>query len=173
MNEVCQTIVNRRSIRRYLPQPVADDILQQILDAGRFAPSGRNEQAWYFIAIQNQAIIQEMRAACTQLLGSTADPLYGAPAVILIFAKNGAIDPIQDTSAAMENILLAAASLGIGSCWIDAPKNLLESPEGPAWMQKLKVPEGFTIQTSCLMGYSDGPAPVALPRKENTFAIIQ
>ena len=112
-----QNILNRTSVRKYLPKKIAEEELQQILLAGFAAPSAKNTQPWEFLVVQNPETLQKM-ASFTPY----AHPIKNAPLGMIVCAntkRNPFIDYCeQDCAAATENMLIAAKSLGIGSCWI-------------------------------------------------------
>jgi len=118
MNEVLNTIRNRRTIRRFKPDPVDDEKLRVVLDAGRWAPSFSNLQPWKFIIIKNRELKEALdRAAKESVLPMGVSE---APVVILVCVDRR-IDPlhaIEAGAAATQNIALAACSLGFGTGWI-------------------------------------------------------
>ncbi|MBQ4353873.1 MAG: nitroreductase family protein, partial [Clostridia bacterium] len=84
MNETIRTMLERRSIRRYKPDPIPDDILASIIEAGISAPSGRNIQTPVIVAAQNKDEIDALSKANAAVMGSTNDPFYGAPVVLIV-----------------------------------------------------------------------------------------
>lgn len=166
MNEVLNAIRNRRSIRRYKPGQITDGELQAILDAGIDAPSAMNEQPWRFVAIQNPAVMEKVIGLIRSELSHESSPFYGAPTLVLVFSDSRAISPVSDASLAIENILLAAASVGVGSCWINCVIDLFRSAKGRGFQKELGVPEGYQCVGSVVLGYPD-EAPAAKPRNRN------
>ena len=166
MNEVLNTILNRRSVRAYLPEQVPGDKLEAVVKAGLYAPSAMNQQSWHFVVLSGKGA-ERYRAFCQEKLGR--DPYYGAPAMILVFGKKDAIAPLCDGSLAIGNMLLAAASLGLGSCWIHCVNDLFREEAAAApW----GVPAGYRPVGSMALGIPAGPAPEPKPRAEGTVTAI-
>ncbi len=118
MNDVLRTIKNRRTIRRFKPDPIDDEKLQAILDAGRWAPSFSNLQPWRFIVIRDQNLKDELDKAARESVLHLG--INEAPVVILVCVDRR-IDPlhgIEAGAAATQNMTLAATSLGLGAGWI-------------------------------------------------------
>jgi len=118
----------RREIREYLDKPVPQESLQQILEAGRLAPSSKNSQPWHFIVIRDKGILRKISD-----LTPTGKHIAQAPLAIAIL-MDGAKLPEIDGARATQNMVLAAWSLGIGSCWVtnfydDGVKDLLGVPQ--------------------------------------------
>lgn len=174
MNETLKTIYHRRSIRSYKPAQITDEELQTIVSAGCMAPSAMNQQSWHFTVLQNKDVIDRLVALGKQVLGrdDSFAPFYGAPTVVLAFGQRDAISPVSDAALAMENMFLAADSIGIGSCWINFVIKLFETPEGAAFQKELGVPEGYRSVGSFILGYPQ-EQPEAKPRKAGTVNIIR
>ncbi len=167
MNETIKTLLERRSIRRFKPEQIREAELNDILEAGMFAPSGANQQSALFVVVQDKETLRKLSAMNAAVLGKNIDPYYGAPTVVLVFADRNKITPVEDASLALGNMLNAAASLGIGSCWVHRAKQMFETGDGKDLMRKWGVTENFTGVGSCILGYPDGEYPKAAPRKDN------
>ena len=118
MNPTLQTLLSRRSIRYYQPQQISDEQLEAILQAGLFAPSAMNEQAWKLAVVQNPKTLGQLADAAMAVTGRDSNPFYNAPTLIVVFVKKDAIAPFSDGALCLGNMMNAAASLGLGSCWI-------------------------------------------------------
>lgn len=166
MNEVINAIKSRRSVRSYKSGVLSREIFQAIIEAGCYAPTGHNAQPWHFSVIQDRALLEEINAKTKQVMcgvpvdwiqdvgrNPAADITHRAPALILISCKKGAISGPTDCTAAMENMMIAAESLGVGSCWMGFV-NFLFGDAGI--MKKLGVPEGYEPQQAAAFGYPDG-----------------
>jgi len=101
------------------------------------------------------------------VLGKDFDPYYGAPTVILVFADKSKISPVEDASLALGNMFNAAASLGIGSCWVHRTKEMFETDEGKYLLSKWGITGDYIGVGSCILGYPDCKHPKAAPRKDN------
>ena len=132
-NATVDTILERRSVRSYAPQQITPDELETILEAGRSAPSGMNQQSAIAVAVQSKAELAQLVELAKAAAHQDHNPFYDAPTVILVFAKMTNLAPMEDGCTAIENMLLAAKSLGIGTCWIYAVNALFASDAGVAW----------------------------------------
>lgn len=185
MNETIKTILNRRSTRAYLNEQLKPEELDLIIKAGLFAPSGHNKQSWHFSIIQNAEIIKkinndskkEMLKQDNDYLKSLAQDenynlFYNAPTVIVISGEKNAIVPNIDCAAATENMLIAAESLNIGTCWIGLVSFLFKSEKVKTYIKELKIPDGYEPYYAIAIGYKSSPAEQASPRRENTVNYI-
>ena len=141
MNEVLKAMKERRSIRAFQPTmpPKAD--LEQIIEAGLYAPSGKGEQAAIIIAVTNQDLRDKLAAANAKIGGwkEGFDPFYGAPAVLVVLGRKDWFTHVYDGSLVMGNLMLAAHSLGLGSIWIHRAKEEFEQPEYQQLLKDLGV----------------------------------
>jgi len=171
--EAMEMLLNRRSIRVFKPEQITDEELAAVLKAGMYAPSGRNDQGAYYIAVQNpedRAIISRMN---TEIAGRDSDTYYGAPTVILAFAEAGNPTAFEDACLGLGNMFNAAYALGLGSCWIHRTRQMFESEEGKALLRKWGVNKDLIGVGSCILGYPDCPHPEARPRKEDFYTIVK
>ena len=154
MNEAIRNMYERRSVRKFSGEQVERDALMQILDAGLHAPSAMNQQTWFFAAVQNAQKIAAVRRVCADAcgFGEERDPFYGAPTVIIVFAKADGCEPIKDGTLAMQNMMLAAHSVGVGSCWINCVKDGFSTENGKALAKEFGVPDGYIPVGSLAMG---------------------
>ena len=180
MNEVLAAIAKRRSIRQFGPGQISDADLRAILDAGLMAPSGHNDQPWYFSVVQDANVIRELSDGSKREMQKAPIPwiaelgkndklniYYNAPTVIIVAARKDSVSPMADVCAAIQNILLAATSLDIGSCWIGFTKFYFNSPERN---QTIGIPAGYEVH----YGVALGPLPEKLTssppaRKHETY----
>ena len=167
MNECIKTLLSRRSIRKFRPEQIKEDELKTILEAGMYAPSGANQQSALFVVVQDRETLKKLSAMNAAVLGKNIDPYYGAPTVILVFADRSKVTPIEDGTLALGNMFNAAASLGIGSCWVHRARQMFETDEGKDLLKKWGVTGDYTGVGSCILGYPEGDHPKAAPRKDN------
>lgn len=185
MNDVLDVIKRRRSVRAFKPEQVDDEALAAIVEAGRYAPHGGGE-AWHFTVVQNAAVLARVNrlakayAATSGLpwleaLGRDADfhSAYHAPTLVLVSGDAQGACPEADTAAATQNLLLAAESLGVASCWGYFATQAFLEEEGDALRQELGIPEGYRVYTSVMLGYPAGETPKAPPRKDGTVTMIR
>lgn len=184
MNEVLNTIKNRRSVRSYLPDQLKQEELDLILEAASYAPSGHNDQAWHFTVIQNKDLINYISDKSKEVLANssigwmknmglnpTINLAYDAPTLVIVSGNKSASSPKVDCSAAIENMLLAAESLNIGSVWIGLMTFFFKLEDE---MKKLGVPEGYEAYYGIALGYKTSATPAVAPkRKANAVNYIR
>lgn len=168
-NEILTAIASRRSCRAYLPQQITDAELDAVTAAGTWAPTAMNRQSPTIVAVQDKATRDTLSALNARIMGTGADPFYGAPTVVLVLGDAQNSNAVQDGSLVLGNMLLAASSLGLGSCWINRARETFALPEGKALLQKWGLDPEKTIGIGyCILGYpAPGGIKVAAPRKEN------
>lgn len=161
MNEVMETIVNRRSTKKFKPEQIREEELQQILLAGTYAANGQGKQAGKIVVVQDPETREQLRAMNAGVMGMTdMDPFYGAPTVLVVLADSQVRTWVEDGSLVIGNMLLAAASLGVGACWIHRAREEFDAPEGKALLKKWGVPETYRGVGHCILGYAAAePAP--------------
>lgn len=164
-NEVLTAIRARRSIRRFKPQQVKPEELDAVLEAGLYAPSGGGRQTVYLVSVQQPALREKISKLNAAVLDTSGDPYYGAPTVVLALASKDSEAWVEDAGAALENVLLAACSLGLGACWIHRERQMFESAEGKALLKEWGLPENVAGVGGVALGYAEGEAPAAAPRK--------
>jgi len=165
MNETMKTILTRRSIRAYLPKQISEAELDTVLEAGTYAASAMNQQSCLFVVLQQGVHLDRLYELGSVLRGG-GNPFYGAPTVVLVCAKKGNAVPYADACVAMDNLMLAAASIDLGSCWINCVVDIFAGADGTAFAKQLGIPDGYGVMASCALGYRAGPNPEAPPRKE-------
>ncbi len=167
MNETIRTLLKRRSIRKFKPEQIKEEELNAILEAGMYAPSGANQQSALFVVVQDKDTLKKLSAMNAAVLKKDIDPYFKAPTVILVFADKSKVTPVEDGSLALGNMFNAAASLGIGSCWVHRERQMFESEEGKDFLKKWGVTGDYIGVGSCVLGYPDCEHPKAAPRKDN------
>ena len=167
MNEVIKAIKERRSVKSYKSDPVPTELLDAILEAGTYAPTGRNMQSPIMIAVTDKALRDRLSRLNAEIMGMDGDPFYGAPAVIVVLADRSRMTYLYDGSLVMENLMLAAHSLGLGSCWIHRAKEVFDSEEGKEILKSLGIEGDYEGIGNCIIGYTNTPPAERKPRKEN------
>ena len=166
--DAMQNLLQRRSVRKYKPDMIPRDIIEKIVEAGTWAPTGMNKQAPIIIAVTNKAMRDRLARMNAAVMGTDNDPFYGAPVVLIVLAdKNLAGTYLYDGSLVMGNLMLAAHAQGIGSCWIHRAKQEFETEEGKAILRDLGIDGDFEGIGHCILGYTDGEEPTPRPRKDN------
>ena len=198
MNEVIETIQSRRSIRKYLNEQIKDEELDIILKSAIYAPTGGNDQPWHFTVIQNREFIDYMNTEAKKLIlqnkeladhiaaeakklpesdritkigrSTNFNIFYNAPTVIVVSGKKDTVSPFADCCAAIQNMLIAAESLNIGSCWIGLARFFFESEKN---VEKLNLPEGYDPYYAVCLGYRGSSNNKAPERNENVVNYIK
>ncbi len=169
MNEVLKAIKERRSIRKFKQTPVPKKLLEQIVEAGLYAPSGMNKQSTKIVVITNKEMIQKFSKLNHTFLKNTEDfdPFFGSPAVLLVMGEKGHRNTAFDGAVVMENMMLAAHSLGLGSIWVNRAREELNCQEGLQLLKEMGIIGEYEGIGHCLVGYIDGDIPQAAPRKDD------
>lgn len=118
-NVMLELIKTRRSIRRYQEGQITEDELRDVVEAGTYAPSAGGGQSSVIVAVQSKEQIAKLSSMNAKVKGTKADPYYGAPTLLLILGDGTRNNFEKDGSCVLMNMMLAAHSLGLGSCWID------------------------------------------------------
>ncbi len=167
-------LLNRRSVRKYKPDQVPEDVLDRILECGTYAANGRGAQASKMVVIRDAETIALLEKMNADIMGAPdTHPFYGAPTVVLVLADTTKGTYLEDGSLVMGNLMNAAWALGVDSCWIHRAKEEMESPEGKALLAKWGIGEEYVGIGHCILGYADGPIPEAKPRKEDYIVKVQ
>ncbi len=181
-NSVITNIKTRRSVRDYLNKPVPEEIINKIIDAGRYAPSGFNLQPWRFVVVENPAILERLSdyarpVLIKNLIGRTDafaisylerledrnyNIFYNAPVLILVIGRKSNPRSDYDCTLCAGNIIHAAHSLGIGSCWVGGGTVIQQSEELTALLQ---IPVNYKIVAPIIMGYPRGAPPTPKKRE--------
>lgn len=172
MNEVMQAILNRRSTRAFTERHVEMEELQPIIDAAVYAPSAKNQQSWHFTVVRSREKIQQLAAAIGAALDRKDYNMYEPDTIILVAADRDNPFGQLDTGCVMENIFLAAHSLGIGSVWINQLNGICDRPEVRAVLGELGLPENQVVWGTAALGYIARETPVK-PRREGVVNIVE
>ena len=167
-NEVLAALEDRRSIRKYSAKQLEEDKLDAILRAGTYAPTGRNAQAPIMVVVKDTETREKLRRMNAEIMGSPdIDPFYNAPVIVIVLADKKIHTYLEDGSLVMGNLMLAAYSLGVDSCWIHRAREEFESEEGKALLKEWGIEGDYVGIGHCILGYREGEYPAARPRKEN------
>ena len=169
MNDTLKTLVERRSCRSYKPDPIPAEILDQILEAGTFAATGMGRQSPVMIAVTDKKMRDRLSKMNAAVMGASNDPFYGAPVVIVVLASRAVPTCVYDGSLVMGNLMNAAHSLGIASCWIHRAKEEFDSAEGKAILKELGIEGDYEGIGHCILGYAAQESKPAAPRKQTSL----
>lgn len=176
MNELLELIKTRRSIRRFKPEAPPQESLDLILEAGLYAPSGRGTQNPIILQVTNPQLRSKLVTMNREIGGwedENFDPFYGAPVILIVLGKKDMPTRVYDGSLVMENLMLAAWSLGIGSCWIHRAKEEFETPWGKDLLKSLGITEEYEGIGHLALGYIEGNSPQAAARDENRLFYLK
>ena len=167
-NETLETLKTRRSCRAYKPEMITDEELETVLEAGTWAPTGMGKQSPILIAVQNPEDVAELSRINAEIFGKPGfDPFYGAKTVIVVLADAERPTRVEDGSLVLGNMMNAAASIGLGSCWIHRAKEEFESDFGKKILKDLGIEGDYEGIGHCAIGYAAEPLPQAAERKND------
>ena len=165
--DAMQAMLTRKSIKKYKSDPVARELIEQIIEAGLNAPSGLNKQSPIILAVTDKQVRDELsKLNAGKDPFFRADPFYGAPVVLVVLADKSVPTYPYDGPLVMENMMLAAHSLGLGACWIHRALEVFEQPEWKAWLASLGLEGDYEGVGNCIVGYVKGEFPAELARRE-------
>ncbi|MBC7085486.1 MAG: nitroreductase family protein [Methanomethylovorans sp.] len=187
-NPVILNIKNRRSVRNYADRSVSNEVIESIIDAGIYAPTGFGIQPWRFVVIKDRDIMKKISTHCKprllkQLEGVNIDAavqfkemlkkeefdiFYNAPVLILVLGNKYAPTADFDCAMCAQNMMLAAHSMGLGSCWIGTACLVQDDPD---MLKTLKIPEDYKVVAPIIFGYGN-TVPVAPPRNDPVITWI-
>ena len=184
-NQTINDILNRRSTRAFTDEKISEETMNTILNAGLHAPSAHNQQSWHFTVIYNKDLIDGINIETKKVLGNISDRrlnrisgnkdfhiFYNSPVAVIVSGEEAALMPLEDCSAATQNMLIAAESLGIGSCWIGFARYLFTGDKEEYYKEKLSIPEGYKPYFGIALGYKKPREMVSIKRREKTVNII-
>ena len=167
-NEVLRCLRTRRSCRAYEARQLEPEVLGAILEAGTWAASGRGRQAARIVVLQDPAEIAQLERMNAAVLGNPdAHPFYGAPTVCVVLTDPEVHTCVEDGALVIGNLMLAAHSLGVGSCWIHRAREEFDSPEGKNLLQKWGVDGRYIGVGHCILGYAAKEPAEPKPRKDD------
>ncbi|MCZ7392902.1 MAG: nitroreductase family protein [Candidatus Methanoperedens sp.] len=175
MKDVVEIIKTRRSVREYSEKQVSDEEIKFLIDCARYAPSGFNTQPWSFLVIKNKDVMGKIsergKSSMIPLLESMKNAskkasdflvflktkgtsmFYNAPVLVIVLGNKSAMTTDWDCAMAAQNMMLAAHSHGIGSCWIGG---VLPALMDEAFLKELGAPEGYKAVAPLIFGYPKG-----------------
>mgnify|MGYP000066781038 CR=1 FL=1 len=170
MSEVLDKIKSRRSIRKYRSDMIPQDKLEKIIEAGTYAATGMGKQSPVIVVVQKPELIAKLSKMNAAVMGSSNDPFYGAPTVLIVLADPEIGTYHEDGSLVMGNLMLAAHAVGVDSCWIHRAKEEFESAEGKELLKEWGLPENLVGIGHCILGYRDCEYPEAKEEKRTILS---
>ena len=173
MNESIKNMIERRSVRGYKPDMIPKEDLDLILEAGTYAATGMGMQSPVIVAVTDKATRDQLSKMNADVMGTDTDPFYGAPVVLVVLADKNRPTYIYDGSLVMGNLMNAAASLGIGSCWIHRAKEEFESDFGKKILADLGIEGDYEGIGHCAIGYAKAPVNAPAKRKDDYVYFVR
>lgn len=166
MNQVIEAIETRRSVRKFKSEMPSKEVIENIVEAGLYAPSGMDRQGVITIAVTQKELRDQLSKANAAIMGKEDfDPFYGAPVVLLVLANKDYPTYLYDGSLVMGTMMLAAHSYGLSSCWIHRAKEEFEQDAYKDLLKQLGIEGNWEGIGHCVIGYAD-ESPALKARKE-------
>lgn len=160
MNEVLKNLKTRRSVRKFSDRPVPSDILDEIITAGLYAPSAMNTQLWQITVVKNEEKITALQHAISNALDRPDyHRFYGAPVFIIVSIPRDYRHGAVDTACVLENMFLAAHSMGVGSVWINQVRDSFDDEGVRSVLTSMGIPEEHVCFGCAAIGYADCELP--------------
>lgn len=167
MRETLADLKSRRSCRAYKPEQITDEELELILEAGTYAPTGMGVQSPVIVAVQDKETRDKIASMNAQVMGSDADPFYGAPTVLVVLGDVSRRTYRDDANMVIGNMLNAANAIGVDSCYIYRAREVFASEQGKELLKKWGLEGEYEGIGNVILGYGlpEGKKEAA-PRKE-------
>jgi len=164
--EALEAMKTRRSVKGYDPERMpAQELIDQIIEAGTYAPTGMGKQSPIIVEITNRTVRDHVSKLNAEVMGTSADPFYGAPVIIAVLASRERPTCVYDGSLVMGNLLNAIHAVGLGGCWIHRAKEIFNSDEGKHLLSKWGIKGDYEGIGFCAVGYPKGEPRKPAPRK--------
>lgn len=167
MKDILDTITSRRSVKKYKSEMIDNQLIEKVVKAGTYAPTGKNAQSPIIIVITKKEVRDKISQLLAESRNSDIDPFYGAPVVLAVLAKKDVFTHVYDGSCVMQNMLLEAHSLGLGACWIHHCKEVFETEYGKDLLKSLGIEDEYEGVGHCILGHPEITPTSSLPRKDN------
>lgn len=187
-------IFQRRSTRAYKADPVPEELLGEIVEAGVYSPSASNGQKTHFFVITNPEKRAELREVMTKVLAAIpaekgmpevflsliqranegeVDVTYGAPALIVTTNEKGSMNAAADTAIALENMMLTASACGLGNVWVNQFLMLRDAPELKEFFAGIGVTQNMLVYGALAVGYAEALETEPLPRRGDPVTFVR
>jgi nitroreductase len=173
MNETMNTILTRRSIRKFTDKPIPKEILEDLVKAALHAPSGMGKQTWKFTVITNKDAIKRLADAIQTTLNRPGYNMYCPAAVIMPSNLRDSNWGREDNACALENIFLAARSYGVGSVWINQMQNICDTPAIREILDDFGVPADHVVYGMAALGYPNPDTEIQPKERIGQVAYIE
>ena len=175
MNEVIKALKERRSIRSFTEEVPSKELIDQVIEAGLYAPSGMGKQGAIILVLDDEELRNKVKEDNRKIAGfeEGKDPFYGAPVILAVLADKSVPTSVYDASLVMQNLMLASHALGLGSIWIHRAKQEFEMPEYQELLKRNGIEGEFEGVGHCAIGYIAGEVPEAKERRENRVFYVK
>lgn len=170
-NKAIQAILTRVSCREYNEKKVSLGKLNQILEAGKYAPSGKFRQIANITCVRTKAKVERLRELLKEQFGREC--LYGANTVVLVHGPRDDAFTVQDCSCVLENIFVAANALKVQSCWINQFDELFSTPKGMKMKERLGIPAENRVVGAAILGYAKDPSKLVVKQRKADIISIK
>ncbi|NLL61708.1 MAG: nitroreductase family protein [Candidatus Atribacteria bacterium] len=168
MNEIINNIVTRRSCKSFRSDMLPYETIDKIVEAGLYAASGMGKQSPIILVVTNKGIRDKLSQLNAKYdLRNRPDPFYNAPVVLSVLAPESIPTAIYDGSLVIGNMMLAAHSLDIGSCWIHRAKEVFQDEEGKKLLDDLGITGEYEGIGNCVIGFPERTNSTIIPRRDN------
>ena len=163
MNDWIQMFKTRRSCKAYTDQKVEESVLDAILEAGTYAPTGMGRQSPLIVCVQDQETRDKISQLNAAIMKTESDPVYGAPIVVVVFGDTRVPTYRDDANLVMGNLLNAAHAAGVDSCYIYRAREVFQTPEGQELMKQWGIDPAYEGIGNVILGYGkpEGVKPAA------------
>lgn len=172
MNEVIKNMITRRSVRSYSSMVPGDKLIDEVVEAGLYAASGMDRQDSIIIVVKDREMRDRISKMNAAVMKRSSNPFYGAPVILIVLSNKANPNGIYDASLVLGNMMNAAHSLGLASCWIHRAKEEFESEEGKEILRKLGIEGEYEGVGHLALGYIEGEEPPCHPRKSGRVFTI-
>lgn len=168
-----EVLKTRRAIRSYDSRIPEKELIDKVLEAGTYAPTGMGMQSPVIVAVTNPDVRDRLSKMNAEIMGRDTDPFYGAPVVLIVLADKDIPTYLYDGSLVMGNLMNAAHAVGLGSCWIHRAKEVFETEEGKAMLKEWGIEGNYEGIGNCILGYPVGGQPEPKARKADYVRYVK
>lgn len=168
-----QSLLTRRSIRKFTEEPIDEALIERVITAGLYAASSRGTQLAHIIAVTNEEVKARLRTVNAEIMGKQTDPFFHAPVYLIVLVPADHANGVYDGTLVMGNLMQAAHDLGLGSCWIHRARETFERPEWQDFLHNLGFEGTWTGIGHLALGHPAGPNPDAKPRIEGRVTWVK
>lgn len=170
--EALEALLTRRSIRAYEDRMPAQELIDKVMEAGLYAASGKNMQTAIIVEVTNKGVRKRLSVINAEIMGTTADPFYGAPVVLAVLADKSSPNYVYDGALMMGNLMNAAHAVGLGSCWINRARETFDRADGRQMLEEWGIEGDYEGIGFCILGFA-AKGGKAAPRKSGRVYYVK